>query len=78
MPRPDGTKQPWYSFNYGNVHVTLMSTEHDFTGMNRRRADCVCVLVACTLSSDVTWGCAMDNNSRLRAARLDPCRLGGH
>lgn len=25
------TRQPWYSFEYGNVHVTVMSTEHDWT-----------------------------------------------
>jgi len=31
FPMP-GTKndQPWYSFDYGNIHFILMSTEHDF------------------------------------------------
>jgi hypothetical protein len=28
---PDnGHKIFWYSFNYGNVHIIMMSTEHDF------------------------------------------------
>ncbi len=22
---------PWYSFNYGNIHFVMMSTEHNFT-----------------------------------------------
>lgn len=22
---------PWYGFNYGPIHFTIMSTEHDFT-----------------------------------------------
>lgn len=30
MPRPGGSQKPWYSFELGNVHVTLLSTEHDF------------------------------------------------
>src|SRR5690348_2241694 len=21
----------WYSFNYGNIHIIMMSTEHDYT-----------------------------------------------
>jgi len=29
MPTP-GTDKPWYSFNYGNIHFLLMSTEHEF------------------------------------------------
>jgi len=24
-------QQPWYSFEFGNVHVTVMSTEHDYS-----------------------------------------------
>lgn len=30
LPNADGVQTPWYSFNYGNVHVTMMSTEHAF------------------------------------------------
>ena len=30
MPNAQGPQSPWYSFDYGNVHVTMMSTEHDF------------------------------------------------
>jgi len=30
MPGVSGD-QPWYSFNFGNIHFTIMSTEHDFT-----------------------------------------------
>jgi len=26
----DSPDEPWYSFDYGNVHFVLMSTEHDF------------------------------------------------
>jgi len=24
-------RDPWYSFNHGNAHITIMSTEHDFS-----------------------------------------------
>ena len=30
MPWTAGASGPWYSFNYGSVHVTVMSTEHPF------------------------------------------------
>ena len=30
LPNQDGPQSPWYSFDFGSVHVTLMSTEHDF------------------------------------------------
>jgi hypothetical protein len=31
LPMPTPTKdQPWYSFNYGNIHIVLISTEHNF------------------------------------------------
>jgi hypothetical protein len=30
-------REPWYSFDYGNAHFVVMSTEHDFTrGTNRQ------------------------------------------
>jgi hypothetical protein len=31
FPMPGAVEdEPWYSFNYGNIHFVLMSTEHDF------------------------------------------------
>jgi hypothetical protein len=31
FPLPDATRdEPWYSFDYGNVHFVFMSTEHNF------------------------------------------------
>ncbi len=30
MPTP-ARDQPWYSFDYGFIHFTFMSTEHDFS-----------------------------------------------
>jgi hypothetical protein len=30
MPRPSLDK-PWYGFDHGNIHFTIMSTEHNFT-----------------------------------------------
>lgn len=30
MPTP-ARDQPWYSFDYGFVHFTFMSTEHDYS-----------------------------------------------
>ena len=30
LPMADGPQTPWYSMDYGNVHVTMMSSEHDF------------------------------------------------
>jgi len=29
--RPQGYDAPWYSYNYGMAHITIMSTEHDFS-----------------------------------------------
>lgn len=38
MPRTAPTHNPpfWYSFNYGSMHVTVISTEHDLTSGSRQ------------------------------------------
>jgi acid phosphatase type 7 len=36
-----GADQPWYGFDYGSVHVFMISTEHDFSAGSRQYADFV-------------------------------------
>ncbi|XP_064383549.1 uncharacterized protein LOC135332138 [Halichondria panicea] len=35
MPTP-GPQQPWYGFDFGCIHVVMMSTEHDFTSTSKQ------------------------------------------
>jgi hypothetical protein len=48
------TFQPWYDFQYGSVHVVMMSTEHDFTEGSEHYS-WIKVVLPCNKSFYVLW-----------------------
>ncbi len=73
------TDSPWYSFDYGPIHVTVMSTEHDYSPGSQQHTFITCDLLGGTTGVDAADAvCGNEDTSPLNRSRTPFVLFFGH